>query len=95
LGSGFPDSGPPPPEIQLDDSLSSSAIDLLQVVSQPPHRLGVALGSVNVIEHTYQEQKYMCVNCLFCKIGDNVWGSRAWDAAASSSIVESGLLQII
>jgi hypothetical protein len=55
-GCGSPaglDSGPPPPEGQLDDSLSSSAIDLLQVVSQLPPHLGVAFGSVDVIEQTY------------------------------------------
>jgi hypothetical protein len=45
--------GRPPPEGQLDDSLSSSAPDSLQVVFQLP-QLGVALGSVNQIVHTHQ-----------------------------------------
>jgi hypothetical protein len=51
------DSGPPPHEGQLIDSLSSSAIDSLQVVSQLPSHLGVAFGSVELIEQTHQGQK--------------------------------------
>ena len=47
------DSGPPPHKGQLIDSLSSSAKDSLQVVSQLPPHLGVAFGSVDLIEQTH------------------------------------------